>query len=200
MAETFAVKLEGEKELLQALRELPDNVSKRIMRRAIVRASEPILQAAKNNVPVRTGALKKALDTKFKFYKKSKTWVAIIGARTDVEFIVQAKDSEGKPIGKPQKIKPSKYMHLAEYGTAPHALGKDSERILSSSRKRGGTTPGKQGGRMHPGTTGSAFMRKAYAANQSEASRIIEEELRGGIEREAKRTAQRTKHLERGGL
>jgi HK97 gp10 family phage protein len=58
VAQTF--KIEGLKELEDALRELPKATGKNVLKRALMDAGEPILDAARSAAPQLTGALKRS--------------------------------------------------------------------------------------------------------------------------------------------
>ena len=51
----------GDKQLQRALKALPINVEKKVVRQALRKAAKPVLDTAKSLVPVKTGALKKSL-------------------------------------------------------------------------------------------------------------------------------------------
>lgn len=55
------VKVEGYKEAKQIIGELPNNMQKRILITALRNSAKPMLQSARNKVPVRSGKLKKQL-------------------------------------------------------------------------------------------------------------------------------------------
>lgn len=89
-----------------------DKVERRVLRSglrsALAKAGTPILQAARVGVPVRTGALKKALSKKvWNNQGKSKAGV-LVGASTR---------ASGTVVGGAM-VQPHKYLHLVEYGTA----------------------------------------------------------------------------------
>lgn len=60
------VKITGAKELEKALLLLSRGAARKAGRTAVRKAAKPILDAAKANVPVRSGRLKKSLQIKFK--------------------------------------------------------------------------------------------------------------------------------------
>lgn len=61
MANQFEIKITGIKALRVAFTRIGDDVKKRILRKAVRKAAAPILAAAKELVPVRTGLLKRSL-------------------------------------------------------------------------------------------------------------------------------------------
>ncbi|MCC6426280.1 MAG: HK97 gp10 family phage protein [Phycisphaerales bacterium] len=69
------------------------------------------------------------------------------------------------------KVDPRHYAHLVEFGTRPHAVGKDSELAtrVNSSRKGSGVQLGKQ----HPGARAKPFMRPAFDSQSNKADGII---------------------------
>lgn len=93
------IRLEGADRLLKKLDRLKKGVRNKIVRRALMKASTPILKSAKARVPVDSKTLKKSLGRKSKTYKNGNV-VVVIGARGNVR----------NPDGK----KPTRYAHLAE--------------------------------------------------------------------------------------
>ena len=66
-------KIEGLKELAQALREeLPKATATNIQKRALMRAAEPIERDAKQNAPYKTGLLKEKIDIGSKLSPRQK--------------------------------------------------------------------------------------------------------------------------------
>jgi HK97 gp10 family phage protein len=65
-----SVNLSGQKELLSALKELPDRMQKNVIRFALREAAKPILNGAKIRAPKKTGNLVKNL--KIKAWKSKK--------------------------------------------------------------------------------------------------------------------------------
>lgn len=97
---------------MRRLKDQLDKIERRVLRgglrSALAKAGTPILQAARTGVPVRTGALRKALAKKvWNNQGKSKAGV-LVGASTR---------ASGTVVGGVM-VQPHKYLHLVEYGTA----------------------------------------------------------------------------------
>jgi HK97 gp10 family phage protein len=58
------VKVEGAKELERQLRELPGKVEQKILRQAVTAAAKPILDDARAQAPVKSGALRASLKVR----------------------------------------------------------------------------------------------------------------------------------------
>jgi len=125
----------GITETLSRLYALPENVGKRITPAVAKKAMALMLDAARSKCPVATkatlnttpGLLKASLDIKMKRYPRQNAVAVVIGARTDI------KDPISGEI-------PANIIHLVEYGTAPHMIGK----------------------KEHPGAQAQPFLRPAF--------------------------------------
>lgn len=82
-------------------------VRNRVVRRPLAAALTPISKAAKNNVPVHRGFLKKSIGKKVKAYPGG-VWGGV-GPRTGGQFVHV--DENGK------RHVPANYAHLIEFGT-----------------------------------------------------------------------------------
>ena len=100
-----SIKIDGQKELENLLKELPKRVIKSKLRQAMNAAGNPILRAARSLVQRDTGLLKKSLKKKVKTYSNGNVAV-IIGA----DRSVAQTDSKGR------KHVPANYAHLVEGG------------------------------------------------------------------------------------
>ncbi len=106
---TGGVKVKGDAELAAAFKALPDELMGRVMlrtvgrifKKAALRAGERLFSAGRE----RTGALRRSLVGKAKFYKRSNVLYAILGPNKDATETFQGKI-----------IKPVKYAHLQELG------------------------------------------------------------------------------------
>ena len=102
------------KQALERLGFLSADVPKKTFLSAARGAFRPFIDKARSMVPVRTGALKKSLGVKVKAYPSSKTIFAVAGARKGLEYAVGA-SGKIKRFAKGD-IKPSRYIHLVEFG------------------------------------------------------------------------------------
>lgn len=99
------IQLIGDKELEKLFRSLGERVQRKVTRQAVNAAATPVVKAARQNAPERSGLLKKSVGRKIKTYTASGTVVGLIGPRTDVSG-----EYEGK------KVVPWRYAHLVEGG------------------------------------------------------------------------------------
>jgi hypothetical protein len=102
----------GEKRKLDALidrlgRGTTGAVLKSILRDAV----PPLVARAKGLAPVRWGYLGRSMVNVERWYPRRKVAVSVVGPASEREY-----NHRGKPI------KPAKYGHFAEAGTAPHSL------------------------------------------------------------------------------
>jgi len=74
------VEIRGEKELQRILRVLPQKVSRNLQLKALREGSKPLIKAAKNNAPSRTGTLIKSIGTTLD--RKTKGASIYVGVRS----------------------------------------------------------------------------------------------------------------------
>ena len=172
----FAIKAEvkGVEEAIEALAQIKRSIANRILRTAMRKAAKPIWDAAKSNVAVETGLLKKSLFAKVKTYPSGVT-VAVVGPRKGFKMaatkgVRKAGSATAKRFAKSQGRNPTKYAHLVEGGTKPHALGSGSRLTLG---RKSYTRAGPQSGRRHPGARAQPFLKPAMDANVGQAKEII---------------------------
>lgn len=67
------IKIEGLRELNQALNELPRATSRNVCRRILKEAGEPIAASARSKAPVRQGNLREAIDVSTKLARSQKS-------------------------------------------------------------------------------------------------------------------------------
>lgn len=118
----------GLKETLEALRDLPPKVQRKILRPAMNKATTPIVSSAKKRVQRQLGLLRKSLTRKTVTYKNGGALVVVIGADLNLR---QEATRPGRK--KPVIINPAKYLHLVEGGTRPHSLAKDDKLARSGA-------------------------------------------------------------------
>lgn len=132
----FAFKgvLAGMKPALAKLAVVKDAARKRILRKALPKASQPMTKTAKSLAPEESKLYKKSIGRKVKTYR-SGIVVVLIGARTGRKMKVKIKaDRVYRMIhGRRVRLKnpgaeymevlrnPTKYSHLIEFGTAGSA-------------------------------------------------------------------------------
>ena len=102
----------SDRKLRRKLARLEGSAIRRVMGPAFTAGAKPIRAAARANVPVRYGFLKKAIGSRVKVYPKNRSVWAGVGVR--LGFISHKHG---------QKIDPNKYGALVEWGTKPHKIG-----------------------------------------------------------------------------
>lgn len=162
MSTRTKIEIFGDKALMARLDRLPDTLRKRVLRPAVTAAGRPVRQAAKANVPIRFGFLKKAIDVKAKSYKT--TAVAIVGPRSDMST------TGTNLFGQPIRVSPSLYAHLVEGGVRPHAMP---------------WGPGGKGRWMHPGNAPKRFLERAWESQLATAQAKLNQKIAEGLEKHA---------------
>lgn len=146
-------KLDGMKQSLASLAGLGRTVRNQILRKALDKATQPMLKRAKQLAPRGpTGLLRKSLGRKIKTYRRSGVVVAILGPRKGFRKVVN-----GKPVD------PVRYAHLVELGRGAVAVKK--ARILSSGTKVFGR-------RVRPAPA-KPFLKPAFQQGKKAAEAII---------------------------
>ena len=173
MAAQFTVNASftGFREANRQIDKIIAQVERRGNRRALNKASRPIIKGARRKVRRRHGDLRKSLGNVIRMEKKTGAIISIIGPRRGRKRVV-----DGKPVD------PANYAHLVEYGTQPHEI---------KPRNPAGALPvGNDqfaGTVQHPGTPAAPFLRPAYDENKNEAPKDYGEVIGGFIESEAKK-------------
>ncbi len=122
----FGIRIEGLKEFEKQLKRLGDREARKIVRASNHRAMLPTLKQAKQNVPVESGALQRALVRRTKVYP-SGTVITHIGANVRVQATNPATGEVRKPY---------KYLHLVEFGTRHSAPTRFLERAFRATEAR----------------------------------------------------------------
>lgn len=161
--------VKGGEDLAKFLRDLPEDLRRKAMRRAIGRAANVIRDEARLLAPKRTGKMAKSI----------KTVTRTKGTMVKATIRLRGKHS---------------YLGLwAEYGTSPHYIGKAgglSGRQLTKRAKADGTlgqTKMQINGQFvtlvyHPGARPRPFMRPALASKASEAVQTFGDYIRDYIQ------------------
>lgn len=161
-SDAIRANVRGEKRLLDRLERLKLATQKRILRPAVTAAARPIRQAAKANVPVQLGLLKRSLIVKTITYPQ--TAVAIVGPQTKLNA------TRVNLFGRTVLTRPTKYAHLVEGGTRPHLI----------RLGRGGKVQW-----MHPGTPPRRFLQRAAENQMATAQAKLNQKIREGLEKYA---------------
>lgn len=167
------LKLVGFDELEAKLLTLGSKVAKKVLRSAVNSSANPILKAARANVPVRYGLLKQSIGVKTRTYQNG-TVAAVIGPRGGFRQVVDGVMQD-----------PVNYAHLVEYGTAPHVIIPESKMALSWDDETFGHAV--VGQANHPGTAAQPWLRPAFYSQKDAALQRLSDRLGIGIEREATR-------------
>lgn len=102
---SFRMKLEGAKELEAALRELPHRLQKSTIRRALIKAGEPIVADARSRVPVESGRLQRVIQIATRLSRRQRRTRAKGANKGQVDVYIGAA--------------PARYAHLVEFGSGP---------------------------------------------------------------------------------
>jgi HK97 gp10 family phage protein len=146
MALTITAEIRGLDVVLGVLVEMKRSLRNRIIRKAITKASQPIMKSMKALAPRDSGLLRRSIGRRTKTTRRGEV-VAVIGPRSKPSFKQQVRVG-GKGKGKRMKggrlviRNPVRYAHLVEFGTR-HSRAKP-------------------------------FMRPAFDANQRQARQMIE--------------------------
>lgn len=166
------LKIEGLKELEQALMELPKATGRNVVARALTKAGKPIVDAAKAKAPEDTGALRQSIQI-------------IVRKRMRNPSLVYA--VIGPAMGEYRQLKtPVAYVR----GWRANAGVKRTYQV--------GGTPGVYGLFVEFGTIDTPahpFMRPAWQANGGVALEIIQTELANEIEKARARLARKATRL-----
>jgi len=111
----FDVNITGEEELIAALKNLPQKVSREAAFESVVIACQPVIDAAKAYAPVETGSLQRSIGSVVRRYRRGALTKAIVGARRGFGTA----DNE-----------PANYAHLVEYGHATHRGTRDQRAFI----------------------------------------------------------------------
>jgi HK97 gp10 family phage protein len=114
---TVKISISGLDEIQAALEELSKATGRNVLKRALLKAAEPIVADARSYAPVASGALRDSITVGTRLTKRQKR-LHRKAAKTDVEVFVgpgPARNSD----------QPPQYAHLVEFGSIhndPHAF------------------------------------------------------------------------------
>lgn len=164
-------KVTGLKEVLKALKKLPEQARRHAVRPAIRKASTPIVKAAKKLIPKGKGLnpdgtarkhLKQTVTkTPVKLHKQSGTLYIVIGPEKDTGF----------------------HAHLVHDGTQAHDI------VLKKPLNLGGTILPKGFVIHHPGAKANPYLANAVEATRSKVLGILQREILAGIEKQTAKLA-----------
>jgi HK97 gp10 family phage protein len=179
----------GLDETKKDLMKLRRNIRRNVLRRAVRAGAVVIQKEARRRVPVRTGALKKAIAVRSDNTPYGVRGMVYISSRVKMRAsaAVQGKFVSAKQRGFAGTIYPKAYAHLVEYGAQPHYLGRGSQRSVKVKRgdkwvRQGGSS--NESGRKHPGARAQPFIRPAYDTKKEAAVEAVTTTLRVEIAKE----------------
>lgn len=165
MAGAINITLSGDRQLLAKLDRLSKKDSRAVVRKAARKAAKPVMQQARANAPVKTGALKKSI--KVRAIKRSRTRIGVRISTTGLESVFQGKQFYGafqeygwKPGGRKGKI---------AYETA--ARVKKDGTLTKRQFRTGKVTDARQGK-----VEGQHYMQRAAKSKSKEAAAIFADE------------------------
>jgi hypothetical protein len=173
------------------LKDLPEKVRKRILRKAIEAGGAPLVREARKLAPKDSGLLGKSMDKKTISYAGGKVVVSIIGQRKHYSVSSLRRRGRGG-LSRQGVVVP---IHLVSEPTRPHRIPKTYRKVRVKTTKeyrdaqrrlglwKGGEYRLEQNkplvirlpsGRQviveainHPGTKGKGFLKAAYESQQS---------------------------------
>lgn len=176
-ADYFGIRgeIQGLAEVVATLKGLPAKLQRKIMRKALSKATKGTVAAARRLVPRETGLLKKSIGRKVVTYKESGVLVVVIGPRKGFR-----QDVTRRGRGKPSIADPVNYAHLVEFGTKPHSLLKGAS---SRGRLKKATADlvARGIGKIHPGAKARPFLRPAFDQTKGQILQIFAEEVQKGL-------------------
>ena len=169
----MTVTLEGFAELDRALEDLSRSAGKRVMRRALETAAEPLVELARAGVPRDKGTLARSMAVSTKLAKRQAGLHRKMfrDDRAAVEMFVGPSYDLGAG---------GRHGHLVEFGTKPHI--------------NAGMFPGTK----HPGTAPQPFMRPAWDQDQMALLDRLGREMWAEIGKAAARAARKAARQARG--
>lgn len=179
-------------EMRAVLAGLPASMESRVMGDAMAVAAKPIVQAAKSNAPVETGALRRSISAVVKRYPRAGKVMALIGP-------AHGYFRGGKRLKPGSNYRgadsPTKYAHLVEFGHMSAAASGTSvatakgSAIRKNSRRK--TTEFSARSFILP----KPFLRPAVLTAKGDAHAQLAKGVQVGMEREVKRLAGKLKRL-----
>lgn len=163
---SFGVRVTGVEQLIKSLQHLSRAIAARVMRKAVTKATAPLLKAVRQAAPVGPkkkdnpkagGLLKKSVMRKLVSYPG--TSVAVVGT----------------------SYKRAPHDHLVHDGTRPRFI---------TTLNRGGTKRLKGQRRKFVGVMpANPFVKREFKAHKSQINQTLESEVAAGIQEEAKKAA-----------
>jgi hypothetical protein len=136
---------------------MPTKLRTKTLKRATAAAGRGVAKATKRNMPTETGLLRVAIGQRTVGRKSKATAASIVGARTRFRSV-----KRDRLRGSKAKRRPSKYLHLVEFGTKPHSIQNAAVFDPSTGAIRRIPTA------HHPGTKGPYPLTSAVRSTQGQ--------------------------------
>lgn len=177
------ITLTGHRGLIKLLRQLPDDVYRKVVKKANDDVMRPVLREAKKLTPSATGTLRRSLGIKTKLYPRRGVVFTLVGPRLGFG----RKVSTGG--GKSGFREPTKYAHMVEDG---HRIARGGTTLRRNGESRfQAWARAKAHGKKVAEHTGHVtpvwYLRRAWNGQKMTMFERYKAQLRVGILREAKR-------------
>lgn len=182
--------LQGEKELLQRLKQIDGKVQKKIARSATTKALRVLSKSIKAQVPSKYKSLKKAIGWSFKKAKggsrkgqtdaKVGAAVGIKKSKADADAKAEAASRKGK--GKSGVGIGARNIHWAILGTGKRATGHKTARYKGKIKRRRTGNAIRNTGSMPP-ILGS-IVKNGFVAGEPAATAALTAAIKAGIDKE----------------
>ena len=171
---TGSIRLEGLKELNNALKKLEAKVARKFAREGLKAAALVLRKEMRRRAPKKTGNLRKKIRFRLRQIRGGLGVTGRVGVASP----------------KNKKDKSAFYARFIEYGTSPHQI--PNKTVGRGRNKRKNKKKSKFGGHVysrvnHPGQPARPFLRPAFESKKQEAVKAIGPKMWSLIKREAKR-------------
>ena len=168
----MAVVIQGENALMDTLQALDEKVRRRIMRRALNLAAEPLKASASRRVVSVSPTVAGAMGATVRQYKQGRILTMRVGPRSDQgAWSVKTVKNPFTGLLEGRIHKPGNTAHLIEGGTKAHSI----------------RLPGRNITIKHPGTAPAPFLKPAHRVTGPKVQKTFIEVAWAGIRREAQR-------------
>ncbi len=172
VGEGVTIRLEGVKGVVNLFDVLPDHLNKKVMRQAVQKGGRIIASAIRTQMsakfPNTTGAYKRSIGVRVRYYRDSDVMLAIVGPRRGSQYKNRASIAHLLEWG----------WRTARGGTLTRETRKTTAKSKITGRRGEGVTTGRVAGRH--------VITAAYNATRAQVDSVILSELRTGVEREVK--------------
>jgi HK97 gp10 family phage protein len=171
---------------IKRMESLKQGVRNQILRKAVRAGAKAPRELAKRLAPRDSGILARSMSVKIKTSKKKPDLTyAVVGPKRGIQT--------KKKAGAIQWARPSKYMHLVEYGTKAHSTKSGDTVGRTLKRKKGAdkVIPHVQTGQKVKGAKANPFLEKAWRTTamvaREDMRRVVEEEVAKKLAKRPKR-------------